>query len=132
MKPGTHMKGIDAAGRTSGRGRDSTTCASTTYVIPVPGDAKITFAEAHRGSGEDRASPRVAVFLQHADLAVLRRLLDRTVVPAIRGRSVSEVRCTIIQTGPVAEGRLGNFDQLQTKVRQHRWPFEQHGKWRSP
>ena len=42
------------------------------------GGAKITFAEARRTSGEDRASPRVAVFLQTADLAALRRLLDWT------------------------------------------------------
>ncbi|MCY3673038.1 MAG: hypothetical protein OXH14_18415 [Alphaproteobacteria bacterium] len=44
------------------------------YVTPMPGGARITFAET-RPSGEDAASPRVAVFLQHADLAVLRRLL---------------------------------------------------------
>ena len=50
--------------------------ANKVYVSPLPGGAKITFAEACRASGEDRASPRVAVFLQHADLAALRRLLD--------------------------------------------------------
>ena len=44
----------------------------------TPGGAKITFAEARRASGEELASPRVAVFLQHADLAALRRLLDWT------------------------------------------------------
>ena len=49
------------------------------FVSPVPGGAKITFAEARRASGEDRASPRAAVFLQQADLAALRRLLDRVV-----------------------------------------------------
>ena len=48
------------------------------YVSPMPGGAKITFAEARRTSGQDMASPRVAVFLQHADLAVLRQLLDWT------------------------------------------------------
>ena len=52
--------------------------ANKVYVSPMPGGAKITFAEARRVSGEDRASPRVAVFLQHADLAVLRSLLDWT------------------------------------------------------
>lgn len=46
------------------------------YVSPMAGGAKITFAEARRASGEDRASPRMAVWLQHADLAALRRLLD--------------------------------------------------------
>ena len=50
--------------------------ANKVYVSPMPGGAKITFAEARRVSGENRASPRAAVFLQHADLAVLRRLLD--------------------------------------------------------
>ncbi len=48
------------------------------FVSFMPGGAKITFAEARRAAGEDRASPRVAVFLQHADLAALRRLLDWT------------------------------------------------------
>ena len=52
--------------------------ANKVYVSPMPGGAKITFAEARRISGEDRVSPRAAVFLQHADLAVLRRLLDWT------------------------------------------------------
>ncbi|MCY4550987.1 MAG: hypothetical protein OXC28_21725 [Defluviicoccus sp.] len=52
--------------------------ANKVYVSPMPGGAKITFAEARRVSGEDLASPRAAVFLQHADLAVLRRLLDWT------------------------------------------------------
>ena len=52
--------------------------ANKVYVSPLPGGARITFAEARRVSGEDRASPRVAVFLQHADLAALRRLLDWT------------------------------------------------------
>ena len=48
------------------------------FVSPLPGGAKITFAEARRTAGENRASPRVAVFLQHADLGALRRLLDWT------------------------------------------------------
>ena len=52
--------------------------ANKVFVSPKPGGAKITFAEARRTSGEDVASPRVAVFLQHADLAALRRLLDWT------------------------------------------------------
>ena len=52
--------------------------ANKVYVSPLPGGAKITFAEARGVSGENRASPRVAVFLQHADLAALRRLLDST------------------------------------------------------
>ncbi len=52
--------------------------ANKVYISPMPGGAKITFAEARRVSDEDRASPRAAVFLQHADLAVLRRLLDWT------------------------------------------------------
>ena len=45
---------------------------------PMPGGAKITFAEARRVADEDWASPRAAMFLQHADLAFLRRLLDWT------------------------------------------------------
>ena len=52
--------------------------ANKVYVSPVPGGAKITFAETQRVAGEGRASPRVAVFLQNADLAALRRLLDWT------------------------------------------------------
>jgi len=66
--------------------------ANKVYVSPMPGGAKITFAEARRISGEHRASPRAAVFLQHADLAVLRRLLDRMAgadrQPEASGRSV--------------------------------------------
>ena len=50
--------------------------ANKVYVLALPGGAKITFAEVRRVSREDLASPRVAVFLQHADLAALRRLLD--------------------------------------------------------
>ena len=52
--------------------------ANKVFVSPKPGGAKITFAEARRTSREDVASPRVAVFLQHTDLAALRRLLDWT------------------------------------------------------
>ena len=52
--------------------------ANKVFVSPFPGGAKITFAEARRTAGEDLASPRAAVFLQHADLAALRRLLDWT------------------------------------------------------
>ena len=52
--------------------------ANKVFVSPQPGGAKITFAEARRASGENPASPRVAVFLQHADLAALRRLLAWT------------------------------------------------------
>ena len=52
--------------------------ANKVFVSPQPGGAKITLAEARRTSGEDLASPRVAVFLQHSDLAALRRLLDWT------------------------------------------------------
>lgn len=52
--------------------------ANKVFVSPLPGGARITFAEARRTSGEDLASPRVAVFHQHADLAALRRLLDGT------------------------------------------------------
>ena len=50
--------------------------ANKVYISPLPGGARITFAEAHRASGQERASPRVAVFLQSADLAALRSLLD--------------------------------------------------------
>lgn len=50
--------------------------ANKVFVSPMPGGAKITFAETRRVSGADRVSPRAAVFLQHTDLAALRRLLD--------------------------------------------------------
>ena len=52
--------------------------ANRVFVSPKPGGAKITFAEARRTCGEDLASPRVAVILQHVDPAALRRLLDWT------------------------------------------------------
>lgn len=52
--------------------------ANKVYVSSMPGGVRITFAEARRVSGEDLVSARVAVFLQHGDLAVLRRLLDWT------------------------------------------------------
>ena len=48
------------------------------FVSPMPGGAKITFAEARRAAGEDGAAARVAVYLHHGDLAALRRLLDWT------------------------------------------------------
>ena len=49
------------------------------YVSPMAScGAKITFAKAPRASGEAVASPRSTVFPQHADLTVLRRLLDWT------------------------------------------------------
>ena len=53
--------------------------ANKVYLSPLPGGAKITFAEALRVPGKNEASPRVAVFLQHADLAILHRLLDSMV-----------------------------------------------------
>ena len=66
--------------------------ANKVFVSPQPGGAKITFAEARQTTGEDQASPRVAVFLQHADLAALRRLLDWTAgadtQPEASGRSM--------------------------------------------
>lgn len=52
--------------------------ANKVFVTSLPGGARITFAEARRVSGGDRAEPRVAVFLQHADLAALRNLLEWT------------------------------------------------------
>ena len=56
--------------------------ANKIYVTPLAGGARITFAETRRVSGEDKAVPRAAVFLQHADLAALRRLLDWTTAAA--------------------------------------------------
>ena len=53
--------------------------ANKVYVSPLPGGAKITFAEALRVPGKNEASPRMAVFLQHADVGVLHRLLDSMV-----------------------------------------------------
>ena len=52
--------------------------AGGVFVSSMPGGAKIAFAKARGASGEHPASPRAAVFLQHADLAALRRLLDWT------------------------------------------------------
>ena len=49
--------------------------ANKVFVSPQPGGAKSTFAEARRTSSED-LSPRVAVCLQHADQAALRRLTN--------------------------------------------------------
>ncbi len=60
-------------------GETPATFANKVYVSPLPGGVKITFAEARRTPGRDTASPRVAVFLQHEDAAVLHRLLDSTV-----------------------------------------------------
>ena len=67
--------------------------ANKVYVSPLPGGAKVTFSEARLVSGDVLASPRAAVFLQHADLAVLRQLLDQTASaadtpPASTGGSV--------------------------------------------
>ena len=61
-------------------------------VSPMPGNEKISFAEARQASGEDLESPRVTVFLQHAALPLLE--LD--------GRcclSASAVRCTKLRDG---------------------------------
>ena len=52
--------------------------ANKVFVSPQPGGAKITFAVARRTSSEKLASARVAVFLQHADPAALRRPPDWT------------------------------------------------------
>ena len=60
--------------------------ANKVFVSPKPGGAKITFAEARRTSGEDVASPRMAVFLQHADLAALRRRTTYDLVQARNGQ----------------------------------------------
>ena len=43
---------------------------------PCPAARKLPLPRPRRVSSKDLASPRVAVFLQHADLAALRRLLD--------------------------------------------------------
>ncbi|MDE0459924.1 MAG: hypothetical protein OXI15_21755 [Chromatiales bacterium] len=56
--------------------------ANKVYLTQQQGGAKLTFAETRRDDDGDRASPRVAVFLQHADLAALHRLLDATVKSA--------------------------------------------------
>ena len=66
--------------------------ANKVLVSPQPGGAKTAFAEARRASGEDLALPRVAVFPQHADLAVLRRLLDWTADAAARGKTLARFR----------------------------------------
>ena len=80
------------------------TFANKVYLTPLPSGAKITFAETHRIGGKDEVSPRIAVFLQHADLHALHRLLEATVkvgtapdqgaAPsrAANGRSVPERR----------------------------------------
>ena len=53
--------------------------ANKVYLSLLPGGAKITFAEALRVLGKKEASPRMAVFLQHADVGALHRLLDSMV-----------------------------------------------------
>ena len=53
--------------------------ANKLYITMMAGGAKITFAEAQRVAGGDEVWPRVAVFLQRADLAALHRLLDAAV-----------------------------------------------------
>lgn len=58
------------------------TFAKKIYLTPLAGGARITFAETRRVGGEDSVSPRVAVFLHHADLAAPRRLLDWSVSSA--------------------------------------------------
>ena len=59
--------------------------ANKVFVSPQPGGAKIAFAEARRASCENLASPRVAVFPQHADLAVLRRRSTGPPAPPLGG-----------------------------------------------
>lgn len=65
-------------------GATPATFANKLYITPMAGGAKITFAETQRVAGTDEVWPRVAVFLQRADLAALHRLLDAAVnaVPA--------------------------------------------------
>ena len=60
-------------------GATPATFANKLYITPMAGGAKITFAETQRVAGGDEVWPRVAVFLQHADLAALHRLLDAAV-----------------------------------------------------
>ena len=60
-------------------GATPATFANKLYITPMAGGAKITFAETQRVAGKDEVWPRVAVFLQHADLAALHRLLDAAV-----------------------------------------------------
>ena len=62
--------------KSGGTARTPAAFTNKAFVSPVAGGAKVTLAEARRTLDEDRASPRVAVFLQRADLAALRRLLD--------------------------------------------------------
>lgn len=60
-------------------GATPATFANKLYITPMAGGAKITFAETQRVAGADEVWPRVAVFLQHADLAALHRLLNAAV-----------------------------------------------------
>ena len=60
-------------------GATPATFANKLYITPMAGGAKITFAETQRVAGGDDVWPRVAVFLQHADLSALHRLLDAAV-----------------------------------------------------
>ena len=55
------------------------TFANKVYLTSFAGGAKITFAENHRIGGKEEVSPRVVLFLQHADLHALHRLLAATV-----------------------------------------------------
>jgi hypothetical protein len=63
-------------------GATPATFANKLYITRMAGGAKITFAETQRLAGKDEVWPRVAVFLQHADLAALHRLLDAVVTAA--------------------------------------------------
>ena len=60
-------------------GATPATFANKLYLTPMAGGAKITFAETQRVAGGDQVWPRVAVFLQHADLVAMHRLLDAAV-----------------------------------------------------
>jgi len=55
------------------------TFANKVYLTSFASGPKITFAETHRIGGKEEVSPRVAVFLQRADLHALHRLLAATV-----------------------------------------------------
>ena len=78
--------------------------ANKVFVSPQPGGAKITFAEARRATGENLASPRVAVFLQHADLSPpCAACSTGPRAPPICLRSVSAARCT--EPGSVRSSR---------------------------
>ena len=55
------------------------TFVNKVYLTPLASGPKITFAETHRLGGKEEVSPRLAVFLQHADLHALHRLLEATI-----------------------------------------------------